>query len=364
MKPGFFHRVLRRPWATALLVAGLWPALAAQADDSLPVPWDGMDIGSASTVGSSLADGPTFTVRAGGGGLGGASDQFHYVYQSVTGDFSLVARVTSETGLDDAAKAGLMIRDALATTSSFVAIVRTLRAGVLEQYRTPCFPTTGVEATSAPSANWLRLVKRGTRVTGYIATDVNGSPGPWKKVGGDEPTATGLVYVGLCVTGHAPGAPGAAVFSHVALSTGPQPALDNGTYAIVPASAPALTLTAKGAGVGLAAQSNQAWVFTDKGGGEYDIQPSSDHSLALAVAGGGAVSGTKIVLQADQGLPSERWVVVPNANGTYGLVPKCASGSGLDDFGGNATSDAVVDLWDRWAGDPHTQWTITPAEAP
>ena len=343
----------------ALLVAGFWPIRAAQADDSLPVPWNGMDIGG--QAGVSQADHAAFTVTASGGDISGASDQFHYVYQSITGDFALVARVTSGPGPQEAAKAGLMVRDALATTSDFVAVVRTLAPGVLYQYRTPNFRQAGMDAARASGPVWVRLVKRGTAMSGYTAADVNGAPGTWRKVGGDQPTSSGMVYIGLCLTGHGPGMAGTALFDHVALSPGPQPALDDGTYVLAPASAPALVLSAAGTGVALAAPAGQAWVFTNKGDGRYDVQPASDPSRALAVAGGKTADGARIVLQADQNLPTERWSVVPNDNGTFGLVLQSAPGSGLDDLGGNATPAAVIDLWTRWATDPHTQWTITPA---
>ncbi len=352
--------VLRRfVLLAALVAAGLWSTTGARADDHLPVPWNGIDIGSPTQTGGSQAENGTFTVTAGGAGLSGGSDQFHYVYQSVTGDFALIARVTFSPGSNDAAEAGLMVRDALAATSNFVAIVRTPRPGVLFQYRTPCAPRVATDAAGASGPVWIRLVKRGTMVDGYLAADANNAPGTWKKVGGGQPIASGMVYVGFCLASQSPGTNCRATFDHVSLAIGLQPLLDNGPYAIVPAGAPALVLNASDAGVTLGSPGPK-WVFTGSGG-LYAIHPSNDSSRVLAVAGGGSADGTRIVTEADRKLPSERWAVVPNANGTYGLVPQCVSGSGLDDFGGNATPAAHIDLWERWDGDPHTEWTLTPA---
>lgn len=337
---------------------------AAHADDRLPVPWNGMDIGGATPAGSSQLDNGTFTVTAGGAGLAGASDQFHFVYQSITGDFALVARVIPPADAGDHASAGLMVRDALAATSNFAAIVQTHGHDAMSEYRTPCAPRTGTDEVNASASVWIRLVKRGTTVTTFLASDSGGTHGPWKKVGSDEPTASGMVYVGLCLTSQTPGTNCTAAFDHVSLDTGPQPLLDNGVYTITPVSAPALVLGAAGGIVGLSAPAGppgQKWVFTGKGGDAYDIQPSGDQSLALTVVGGGSASGTKLTLQADQGLSSQRWSVLSNSNGTFGLVPQCAPDSGLDDFGGNTTLAAQIDIWQRWDSDPHTQWTITPA---
>lgn len=343
-----------------LLAVGLWGAAAAHADDHLPVPWNGMDIGDPVPAGAASMDNGSLTVTAGGSGLSGTSDQFHFVFQAVSGDFALIARVTPPSGADRSAGAGLMVRDALAAASNFAAVVQTPGQGVLSQYRTAYSPTVGADTVPASGPVWVRLVKRGTTVDAFQASDAGSVPGAWKKVGGDQPIGSGMIYAGLCLSSHSPGTGCRATFDHVSLAIGPQPALDNGTYTIVPVSAPAMALSAADGKVRLAAP-GQRWTFTGKGGDLYAIQTAQDGSLALAVAGGGTESGTGIVLQADQGRPSERWSVVPNGNGTYGLVPQCAPGSGLDDFGGNTTAAAHIDIWQRWDSDPHTQWTITSA---
>ena len=351
-------------WAAIVLAAGLLGAQNAWAIDPVPVPWNSMDIGGPTPVGSAQCDNGTFTLTAGGADIAGASDQFHSVYQSITGDFALIARVHIPTSPGNAAKAGLMVRDALAATANHVAVLRMPIHGVLSQYRTSYLPQSGLAVLDLPAPDWLRLVKRGTTVDSYVATDANGSPGTWRKVGGDEPIPSGMVYVGMCLTSCRPGASATATFDHVSLATGPQPALDDGTYSLVPVSAPAMTLTVTGSVVALAppaAGSGRTWVFTGRGGDQYSIRPASDPSRALTVVGGGTADGTKLTLQIDTGQPAARWSVIANGTGTYGLAPQCAPDHGLDDLGGNATPDAIIDIWSRWAGDPHTQWTLTPA---
>ena len=342
-----------------LLAAIVWVGGAARADDPLPTPWNGMDIGGPSPAGVAHADGGAFTITAGGAGLAGASDQFHFVFQSVTGDFALVARVTPSAGPGTPASGGLMVRDALATTSNFVAVAQTSSQGMRSQYRTPSVPRVGTDTAAASGAVWLRLVKRGTTVSSYLAADAGGAAGAWKKVGSDQPIASGMIYAGLWLAGASPGAGGQATFDHVSLVSGTQPALDDGVYTIVPVSAPALVLSLNDGKVGLAAP-GQRWMIESKGG-LYAIRPAQNVSLALAVAGGASASGTGVVVQADRGQPAERWSVITHGDGTYGLAPQCAPDSGLDDLGGNTTPAARIDIWQRWDGDPHTEWAITPA---
>lgn len=148
----------------ALLVSagatlGFW-GTAVCADDQVPVPWDGMDIGGPNPAGGATEAQGTFTLTAAGGDISGRSDQFHYIYQSITGDFALVARVTNGTGQDE--KAGLMVRDALAATSNDVAILDQSGQRVLYQYRTMCWPQGNKDTADASGPIWLRLVKRGT----------------------------------------------------------------------------------------------------------------------------------------------------------------------------------------------------------
>lgn len=349
-----------RGWLTAVLTSVvLLGAVAARAGDALPVPWNGMDIGGLTPAGMATAgNGQSLTLTAGGTGLTGAADQFHFVFQSETSDFSLVARLSAPAG--NTASAGLMAREALATTSDFVAVSALPGSTVQTQFRASLSSLAAIDgpARAASMPLWLRLVKRGERVEGYAAADRDNAPVGWKPVGAGHPLGTGMIYVGLWVAG------GAAAFDHVTLTLGPQPLVDDGTYAIVPASAPSMALASSGNGIGLAASAdapNQKWVFTKTGGNAYAIRPAQDAARALSVAGGKSDAGTKIGLEPDQDAPSKRWSLLSNANGTVGLVPQCAPSAGLDDFGGDATPAARIDLWTRNESDPHLQWMLVPA---
>ena len=144
---------------------------------------------------------------------------------------------------------------------------------------------------------------------------------------------------------------------------------DWGFYSVIPVSAPALVLeavdsgTTEGTMVSIgkpSAAANQKWVVFPKGDNLYSIKPSYSSKLVLAVAKGGEKNGTAIVLESDSGQPWQLWSLNKQDNGSYTLVPKHAPEKGLDDFGGNKTPGAQIDLWENKAGDQHLQWFIKP----
>ena len=78
----------------------------AQTAWGLPAPWSAQDVGNPAIAGSSSFDQGQFTVNASGTDIWDSSDQFHFVYQQVTGDVDVVARVDSLANTDPWAKAG------------------------------------------------------------------------------------------------------------------------------------------------------------------------------------------------------------------------------------------------------------------
>src|SRR5207237_292821 len=125
------------------------------------------------------------TQLAGPGGEA-VSDNFYFVHQALTGDGSITVRITSLTSTvrapDDGtrratvpwAKAGLILKASLTPGSRYVAIMITASHGV----RMQC-DFTGDIAGPALRAGWLRLVRAGAAVTGYVSP--NG--GRWTPVG-------------------------------------------------------------------------------------------------------------------------------------------------------------------------------------
>ena len=71
----------------------------------------------------------TYTIQARRADIWGTADQFHYVYQAMTGDAGVAPRVTSVARADAWSKAGVMIREAL-TANRGTRDVRVCRQGL------------------------------------------------------------------------------------------------------------------------------------------------------------------------------------------------------------------------------------------
>ena len=71
----------------------------------------GRTIGYVNAQGSDSLNGGTYTVIGSGAQIGSTEDECHFVAKTITGDFSLVARVLSQSGGATTAQAGLMARE-------------------------------------------------------------------------------------------------------------------------------------------------------------------------------------------------------------------------------------------------------------
>lgn len=160
-----------------------------------PVPWHEGDIGHPSVSGYSSYDNGVFTVRAAGGDIWGPTDQFHYVYQSFSGDGTIIARVTSQTDTDDWAKSGIMIKESPAAGAKYVLLAVTPENGVTFQYN---FDGDGGTAPYTLPNGWLKLERRGDLFTGYTSADGT----TWTMVGQTTVDMTDDVTAGLAVVSH------------------------------------------------------------------------------------------------------------------------------------------------------------------
>jgi hypothetical protein len=180
------------------------------------VGWQHQDIGSVAATGSATSADCNWTVTGSGVDIWDTADEFHYVYQPLSGDGQIVARVVSVTNTDPWAKAGVMIRETLTGGSKHAMMVVTPGSGNAFQRR---LSTGGVSTHTAGSAvtapYWVRLTRRGNTLTGYESS--NGSA--WTQVGTDTVSMTSSVYIGLCVTSHNDGALCTANFDNVSFLT-------------------------------------------------------------------------------------------------------------------------------------------------
>lgn len=121
-------------------------------------------------------------------------DTFSFVHQSLTGDGSITARVTSMTGLitypppdhDQIvrgvvpwAKAGLIVKDGTRQGSAYAAVMVTGEHGVRMQHDYTEDVAGSPDGVAPGSPRWLRLTRSGDTLTGWESAD----GARWTKVG-------------------------------------------------------------------------------------------------------------------------------------------------------------------------------------
>lgn len=185
-------------------------------DASLPSPWSSGDIGSPSIGGFSGYDSlaQSLTVNGGGSDIGGTGDQFQYLYQSFSGDGSVIAHIASQTNSNTAAKAGVMIRQSLAANAANFAMLITPSSGGSFQYRSTAGGSTTSTYKSAAVPEWVKLTRSGNRIAGYVSADGQN----WSYAGSASFSMGDPLYFGLVSSGHSSSSASTAVFDHVSVA--------------------------------------------------------------------------------------------------------------------------------------------------
>jgi endoglucanase len=178
------------------------------------------DIGSPSPVGSSSynADTNTYTVSGGGAGVGGASDQFHYFSQGITGDGTITASVTSLTNTSTSAQAGVMFRDSTAASGAFAYAFVTPSNNVVFTTRAANGVSSAYSATVAAGTSpiWVRISRAGSQFTAQYS--LNGTS--WTQLGTTQTvTMSSSAQVGLAVSSNNDGTLCTSTFSSVQLQS-------------------------------------------------------------------------------------------------------------------------------------------------
>jgi regulation of enolase protein 1 (concanavalin A-like superfamily) len=182
----------------------------------LPVSWLDQDVGAVGVLGTAGYNNGTFTVSgAGNGTMITTADSFHFAYQPLTGDATIIARVVSVQG-SSAAQIGIMMRETLNSAANHVFVFDYVPS-VLATERT----STGSSSTyqwvgSATPPNWLKLVRSGNVFTMYGSS--NGTA--WTQLATSQTvTMAPNVYVGLAVSNRNTASLATATFDNVSLTT-------------------------------------------------------------------------------------------------------------------------------------------------
>lgn len=207
----------------------------------LTAGWTSQDVGFPNAAGSySFANG-SHTVQ-GSGDVFGTQDAFRYVYQQMSGDGSIIARVNAAgpccVGFG---KAGVMMRQSLASNSAhaFSSLLAAI-VGLLETRATQGGNTTYLFGSGG--LTWVRLTRTGNTFTGYVSNDGI----IWVQVG--TPTVIVMsdpIYVGLAVSSaFAPLS--TVIFDNVRISTSTAVSVDQSFAYLAAGQSVNLTATVTG----------------------------------------------------------------------------------------------------------------------
>jgi len=158
-----------------------------------------------------------------GADVWGTADQFRYVYKSLNGDGSIVARVDDVVNSWGWAKAGVMIREGLDAGSAHAMVVLTPENGVALQYR-PVMnqDSSNVNQTGLAAPYWVKLTRTGNMLTAQRSED----GANWVSITDDpadstvEITMKANIYIGLMSVSTRDNVIGGATFSNIATTGG------------------------------------------------------------------------------------------------------------------------------------------------
>jgi hypothetical protein len=158
-----------------------------------------VDIGSPAFKGSSAYSSGRFTITAAGSDIWGTTDQFHFVYQPISGDADVSLRVESISNVNRWSKAGVMIRESLNPHAAHATMFLSAGNGYAFQRRPQADGISeNTSGGSGTAPGWIRLKRNGSLFTAYKSSDGR----TWTVVGSDTIQMASAAYVGIAVTSH------------------------------------------------------------------------------------------------------------------------------------------------------------------
>ena len=315
--------------------------------DGSSTGWTGSDIGRPFPPGGQSFD-PTsgaWTMSGDGTGVGGTSDEFHFVRKTLPGVGGVAARVASLTGRSTAAQAGVMVRSSTAPGSPFYAALVTPGEGVeVEDRSTAGGGAQSVVATGGSVPTYLWVADTGATVTTYTSSDGT----TWTPLPGSAATL-GLgasVLAGLAVSSTTPGSLATAIMNSVAVSADPPAPLPAepcpSPFTCADIGSPAL------AGTQSYDPNSSTWTVTAAG---TDITGTSDQFRFVSepVTGDGSVS-TQVTSQTDS-----------SSNAKAGVMLRASSDPGSPEYSVVVSPGAGIKVQERSTEDGTTNKLANPA---
>jgi regulation of enolase protein 1 (concanavalin A-like superfamily) len=163
----------------------------------IPSPWNGVTIGSVGLTGSGNQTNGVWTLRGAGLGVQGTADSLYYVYQSASGDCSILARVTGVQLVTTNSQSGVMIRNSENTNVALMSVSLTASNQVVCAWRTgnnKAATSTQVSNVTAPV--WVQVNRTASTFTGSYST--NGTT--WITITSQSISMGGGVDIGMAVS--------------------------------------------------------------------------------------------------------------------------------------------------------------------
>jgi len=195
--------------------------LTVRSIPTLPSVWTDGDIGSVGVAGSASYANGTFTVAgAGQGTFSTSSDGLHFVYQPLSGDGTMVARVVSLQG-SSGAQAGIMIRETLNSGANHVYLFDYSSTLFMSERTSTGASSSYQSLGSGTLPYWIKLTRSGNVFTMYGSPDgVN-----WVQLGTSQTVSMAQnVYIGLAVSSRTTSSLATATFDSVSVGSGAAPA--------------------------------------------------------------------------------------------------------------------------------------------
>ncbi|HET7695085.1 MAG TPA: S8 family serine peptidase [Vicinamibacterales bacterium] len=175
--------------------------------------WSHGDIGATPIAGNATGGAGAFTVTGSGADVWGAADAFHYAYTTLTGDGSIVARVSSvQMDVNAWVKAGVMVRASLTAGSPHAfMLVSAGKGAAFQRRRVDQDISVGTAGSFTTAPRWVKLQRTGSQISAFESPDGT----TWTLVGADTIAMGPSIYVGVAVTSHTTAAAATCTFDNV-----------------------------------------------------------------------------------------------------------------------------------------------------
>jgi len=180
-----------------------------------PQAWLCKDVGFGMLPGTQIYTAGNWVLQGAGADIGQTQDQFHGVWQTLSNNGSVSARVTSIQKLDSYSKAGVMLREGMDPGSPYYAILATANSGLIVSYRDKQEGYTTLH--DIPLVKQLPIYLKVTRAGNVFNAYYSQDGVHWIVVPGATATVNmpASLFAGLAMTSHASLLLGTATFDTV-----------------------------------------------------------------------------------------------------------------------------------------------------